>query len=216
MQGFAFQLQKNDDILAKFTKLAMTHLKVEYRKQNRWGGGLYTREAIKSGETVASFDGQIYQWGYTVEALPNDPPLYLRDHLIQFGPGISRDSANGLGRYANHSCSPNCGIKGLFNIVAMVDIPENTEITWDYAMTENNDWLMTCNCGSPRCRKLITGYRNMPPEVRMGYTGFISQWLVDAQIPYEGPAVGGEFQNQVLPVPETPVYVDEIHRTQAS
>ena len=182
----------------------MMHLKVEYKKQNRWGGGLYTREPIKRGEVVASFDGLIYQWGYTVETLSNDPPLYIRDHAIQFGPGISRDSAAGLGRYANHSCSPNCGIKELFNIVAMVDIPVDTEITWDYAMTENNDWFMTCSCGSPRCRKLITGYRNLPPEFRADYTGFISQWLVDAQIPFEGHAIPPQLVTKALPPTELP------------
>jgi uncharacterized protein len=177
----------------------MTNLKVEYKKQNRWGGGLYTLADVKQGEIVASFDGQIYQWGYTVQALSNDPPYFVRDHAIQFGPGISRDSSEGLGRYANHSCSPNCGIKDLFHIVAMEDLPQGTEITWDYAMTENNDWFMKCSCGSPRCRKVITGYRNLPPEFRLHYSGHISQWLVDAQVAYEGPATGGDFQSQELP-----------------
>jgi hypothetical protein len=177
----------------------MMNLKVEYRTQNKWGGGLYTRTAVKAGEVLASFDGLIYQWGYTVETLSNDPPLYIRDHAIQFGPGISRDSALGLGRYANHSCSPNCGIKDNFNIVAMVDLPADTEIKWDYAMTENNDWFMTCYCGSPRCRKSVTGYRNLPPEIRAEYAGFISQWLVDANIAYEGPAEPMEFELKALP-----------------
>jgi hypothetical protein len=195
----------------------MSHFKVEYRKQNRWGGGLYTREPIQCGEVVASFDGSVYQWGHTVEVLSNDPPLYIRDHAIQFGPGISRDSAGGLGRYANHSCAPNCGIKDFFNIVAMVDLPVDTEITWDYAMTENNDWLMICNCGAPGCRKLITGYRNLPPEVRTSYTGFISQWLVDAQIHYEGPATGGDFIDLTLPVPDhAPTILPEFQSPRAS
>ncbi len=194
----------------------MTNLKVEYRKQNRWGGGLYTRETIEKGEIVACFDGVVYHWGHNVESIPNEPPLYLRDHVIQFGPGISRDSAKGWGRFANHSCSPNCGIKELFNIVAMADIPKDAEITWDYAMTENSEWFMTCSCGSPRCRKLITGYRNLPPEFRADYTGFISQWLVDADIPYEGPAVGGDFRSQVLPMTESSVYLKDIQSPQAS
>jgi hypothetical protein len=194
----------------------MTNLKVEYRQQNRWGGGLYARETIGKGEVVACFDGLIYQWGYTVETITNEPPLYLRDHVIQFGPGISRDSAKGMGRAANHSCSPNCGIKALFNIVAMVDIPPNTEITWDYAMTEDNDWFMTCSCGSPRCRKVITGYRNLPPEIRAEYTGYISQWLVDARIPYAGPAVGGDFRSQMIPMTEAPVYLKDLQSPQAS
>jgi uncharacterized protein len=166
----------------------MVNLRVEYRQQNRWGGGLYARQPIRRGEVVARFDGAVYEWGKSVEALSNDPPLFLRDHVIQFGEGISRDSGEGLGRYVNHSCHPNCGIKNLFDIVAMEDIPKDAEITWDYAMTENNDWFMVCHCGEPECRKLITGYRNLPPDFRTRYKGFISQWLIDAGIAYEGPA----------------------------
>jgi SET domain-containing protein len=180
----------------KFTKYKMTQQKVEYRKQNRWGGGLYAREPICRGEVVARFDGDVYEWGESVELLPNDPPLFLRDHVIQFGVGISRDSAAGMGRYANHSCRPNCGIKNLFEIVAMENIPQDTEITWDYAMTENNDWFMTCRCGDPECRKLITGYRNLPPEIRTKYTGFISEWLIRSDIPYEGPAQARELKRE--------------------
>ncbi len=70
----------------------------------------------------------------------------------------------------------------------MRPIANGEQITWDYAMTENNDWFMICRCGSPRCRKMITGYRNLPPELREAYKGFISQWLIDAEVPYEGPA----------------------------
>ena len=70
----------------------------------------------------------------------------------------------------------------------MEDIPKDSEVAWDYAMTENNDWFMVCHCGAPECRKLITGYRNLPPDFRARYKGFISQWLIDAGIPYEGPA----------------------------
>lgn len=162
--------------------------RIEYRKDHQLGGGLFALTPFRAGEVVAQFDGEFYDWGTDLLSIPNDPPLYARDHAIQYAPGKSRDSAKSLARCANHSCSPNCGIKDLFNIVTMVEIPVGTELTWDYAMSENNDWFMTCACGAPNCRRAITGYRNLPPEFRLRYTGFISQWLIDADIPYEGPA----------------------------
>ena len=161
---------------------------VEYRASSNFGGGLFATSEIAPGQIVASFDGDYWNWDKSVSDLPNESPDYTRDHTIQYAPGKSRDSAAGLGRYANHSCDPNCGIKNYFDLVAMRPIARGEQITWDYAMTEHNDWFMTCRCGSPRCRKLITGYHNLPPEFRDAYKGFISQWLIDADIPYAGPA----------------------------
>lgn len=161
---------------------------VEYRATDNFGGGLFATSPIAPGQLVASFDGDFWTWGDSVANLPNESPNYTRDHTIQFGPGQSRDSGNGMGRFANHSCDPNCGIKNLFDIVAMKSISPGEQIMWDYAMTENNDWFMLCRCGSRKCRRIITGYRNLPPDVREAYRGFISQWLIDAKIPYEGPA----------------------------
>jgi len=160
----------------------------EYRATSNFGGGLFATSDIAPGAIVACFDVDYWNWDESVSDLPNDSPDYTRDHTIQYAPGKSRDSDTGLGRYANHSCDPNCGIKNYFDLVAMRPIAKGEQITWDYAMTENNDWFMICRCGSPRCRKMITGYRNLPPEFREAYKGFISQWLIDAEVPYEGPA----------------------------
>jgi hypothetical protein len=84
-----------------------------------------------------------------------------------------------MARYINHSCEPNCGIKGLFKIVAMRDIDVGEEVTWDYEMTEDSDvWRMQCHCGSENCRGEIGAYRNMPQETREKYRGYISEWLL--------------------------------------
>ncbi len=150
------------------------------------GLALIASKPIKAGERLMAFDGNIYEWGTTTQHLPNTPPLFLRDHCIQTGEGISRDST-GLARYANHCCAPNCGITDRIWITAMEDIVPGTELTWDYAMTEDNDWQMECSCGVPECRRVITGYRGLPPERRKAYAGFISTWLMDKPRPYVVP-----------------------------
>jgi uncharacterized protein len=142
------------------------------------GLALVAAEPIQAGEKLLAFDGPVYQWGETTKSLPNTAPLFLRDHCIQIGEGLSRDAV-GLARYANHSCEPNCGITDEIWITAMQDIAQDAELTWDYAMTEDNDWSMECGCGTPNCRKLITGYRDLPEERRKAYAGFVADWLLE-------------------------------------
>ena len=151
------------------------------------GMALIASKSIRAGEKLMAFDGEIYFWGHTTLQLPNYPPLFVRDHCIQIGEGRSRDST-GLARYANHSCDPNCGITELIWITAMVDIAPGTELTWDYAMTEDNDWWMECTCGVAQCRLFIGGYRYIDQGLRDRYCGFVSEWLTNGPRPYQGPS----------------------------
>lgn len=151
------------------------------------GLALIASQPILAGEKLMAFDGAVHEWGSTTNNLPNKPPLFLRDHCIQVSETESRDST-GLARYANHCCEPNCGITDIIWITAMHDIGPGTELTWDYAMTEDNDWQLECSCGTPKCRKIIGGYRFLPPDRRAEYAGFISNWLLERDRPYIGEA----------------------------
>lgn len=157
----------------------MDNPKIELRK-SQFGSGIFAIEKINAGEIIAEFDGDVYtkseEWNQN-----------LSDHCIQFEAGKWRYS-NGLAIYSNHSCDPNCGIKNLFQIVAMKDVEVGEELTWDYEMTEDNDmenkesfyyWILDCRCGSSICRGKIGSYRNMPKEIREKYKGFISDWLLN-------------------------------------
>ena len=137
----------------------------------KYGLGVFANEKISAGEVVASFDGEFYEVK-KASLLPE----CCRNHAIQCGAERYRD-ANSIARLINHSCSPNCGIKNLFQIVAMHDIQPGDEITWDYEMAENSNWTMHCCCGSEHCRTKIGAYRNLPPSKRKEYSGFISEWL---------------------------------------
>ena len=61
----------------------------------------------------------------------------------------------------NHSCDPNTEFKGL-NIIAKKEIKKGEELTLDYALflDENMD-PFECSCGSPNCRGLIKGIKNI-------------------------------------------------------
>ncbi len=150
----------------------MPTTKVKLEENGKFGKGIFAIEHINKGEVIASFDGEIYGWDddrWTDE---------LYDHVIQFEERKWRDS-NGIARWINHSCEPNCGIKNLFDVVAMRDIEAGEEITWDYEMTEKNPWWrMNCKCGTKSCRMVIGNYDNMPEIIRQKYAGYISEWLV--------------------------------------
>ena len=160
----------------------MDNPKVAVRTTSAYGQkGLFATERICSGEKIASFDGRITSWDPCSQKTWRENES-CRTYSIQFHPFMCRDST-GFARYSNHSCNPNCGIKDLFNIVAMRDIHEGEEITWDYAMSENDDWAMVCSCDEKICRGVIRGYRFLPRDRRVAYTGFLSEWHFD---PYVG------------------------------
>lgn len=145
--------------------------KVQVRNTARYGRGVFARRKIRRGEVVAVFDGPIYD---------DEFPHWTRDMLkytIQIGPTLWRDST-GPARYMNHSCDPNCGIRGLNKVVAMREIQKGEELTWDYEMTERSTWLkMKCRCGSAICRKVIGSFDRLPAERRRAYGRFVSLWL---------------------------------------
>ena len=150
----------------------MDNPKAVVKRTRKLGRGVFAKKPIRRGELIAAFDGPTFDGDF--DEWTDD----LRNHAIQIGPEKWRDS-KGIARLLNHSCDPNCGIKGVNRIVAMRDIAPGEQLTWDYEMTEKSSWWrMRCRCGSPICRKRIGTYSNLPRSVRRKYRGYISRWLV--------------------------------------
>lgn len=136
--------------------------------QNK-GLGLFATRPIKKGEVVLIIRGEL------VKYTPENISKYTEDRMWH----VSYDEviiAESPGRYTNHSCNPNCGVKRLVEIVAMRDINADEEITIDYDMIEYS-WTMKCLCGSENCRKYIHGYKFLSDVERKRYKGFISDYL---------------------------------------
>ena len=91
----------------------------------------------------------------------------------------------GLIAKVNHSCEPNCGIhlnaSGAHDFVARQPITAGQEITFDYAMRNYTveHFAAHCQCGSPRCRDRITGWKDLPSERKADYRGFAAPYLTD-------------------------------------
>ena len=165
-------------VVAKNTKSAMgnksaENLRIEVKDTGRYGLGLFAAKNIKKGEIIAdSSGGKVYE-----AEKCSDLPKNVADYAIQFEEHKWIDVEE-IGRYLNHSCEANCGVKDRFKFVAMRDINRSEELTFDYEMTEDSDWSMKCNCGLSFCRKIIGAHKNMPLDIRKKYSGYISEWLV--------------------------------------
>lgn len=69
--------------------------------------------------------------------------------------------------FFNHSCSPNVGFDEKGNFVVITFVPKGEEMSYDYGYGETNPaFRMECGCGSPECRKVITGNDWKDPEFR--------------------------------------------------
>jgi hypothetical protein len=63
--------------------------------------------------------------------------------------------------FINHSCDPNCGMRGNSVLVALRDIEPGEELGYDYGyertedMGEEEEKLYVCRCGAATCRGTI-------------------------------------------------------------
>lgn len=148
--------------------------KAEARTAGATGTGVFAVEPIAKGETVVVFGG----FAVTRPELDDLPgarrahSLQIDDDLFLVGPG------NEPGDFVNHSCEPNLGVFGSVMLVARRDIAEGEELTYDYAMTDSQDYdEFVCLCGTPSCRGVVTGSDWLRPDLQRRYRGSFSAYL---------------------------------------
>lgn len=125
------------------------------------GRGLKIKQAVARGTLITEYTGvavrakhlnrlfRRYQWDRRLYILALDNDTYL-DARHQ----------GGAARFINHSCEPNCQmerwkVKGVLRaaVVALKDIPADTELTFDYQWERQRGRASTvCHCGTPSCR----------------------------------------------------------------
>jgi hypothetical protein len=140
------------------------------------GTGLVTQARIAQGELVAVWGGHLMSFA-ELQQLPED----VRGHPVQIwhdlfvGP-IDINNLEPVD-YMNHSCEPNCGVKGQIIVVARRDIESGEELTFDYATTDTVGLNMECSCGRPACRGRITSDDWESPEFRKRNGGYLSTYI---------------------------------------
>lgn len=152
-------------------------VKVEVRESGVNGVGMFAKEDIKKGEIVFIKGGhiltreEIFTSSVINSYLPISDEYYLGARNKEEEPYIKL--------YNNHSCEPNCGARGEITFVAMRNISKGEELTIDYCMVDNEEYVIECHCGSPNCRRTITGYDWKRKDLQDKYRGYFARYLQD-------------------------------------
>jgi hypothetical protein len=141
------------------------------------GRGLVATAAIGRGEVVAVKGGHIVSTaalGSLSERLRNSDIEITDDlHLV----ALSDSEYEAVMLFLNHSCDPSVGFAGNVVLVAMRDIRPGEELTTDYALFDDYDGSMECQCRSAQCRDVITGRDWQRPDLQERYQGYFSWYL---------------------------------------
>jgi len=141
------------------------------------GRGLVAVDAIAEGEVVAVKGGHILTTG-ALRQLPErlqDSDIQISDDLHLAA--LTDDEYESVMLFLNHSCEPNVGFGGNTVLVAMRSIEAGEELTTDYALFDDYDGGMDCNCGRPACRQRIDGQDWQRPDLQERYAGYFSWYL---------------------------------------
>jgi uncharacterized protein len=152
--------------------------KTEVRESKIHGRGLFAKAGIEKGEIVAVKGGHIVdRETLRREITPKLGPVDIQIDRDLFIAPVTDDERELSMLYTNHSCEPNIGLRGEITFVAMREIRAGEELTHDWAMTDDDDYSVECNCGARNCRKTLTGKDWQRPELQKKYTGYFSAYL---------------------------------------
>jgi SET domain-containing protein len=153
--------------------------KATVRESSIQGRGLFALEPIAQGEIVCIKGGHIFnrETLNRVSKQLGPAEIQISENLF-IGP-LEATEREGSMIFSNHSCEPNIGVRGQIVFVALRDIEPGEELTHDWAMTDDDEYEMDCNCGAPSCRKVITGQDWRRKDLQEKYAGHMSWYLME-------------------------------------
>lgn len=156
--------------------------KVRLGESNIHGKGLFAVAPIKKGEVVAVKGGHILDRERLKGVVDDIEKSFTQiEHDLWIGP-LERSEVSLNKLYINHSCDPNAGIMGQVSFVAMRNIEEGEEVTYDLAMESDEGavyWEVSCQCGKDNCRKRITGEDWKRKELQEKYGNYFSSYILE-------------------------------------
>jgi hypothetical protein len=152
--------------------------KTEVRESKIHGRGLFATADIAKDEIVVVKGGHIVDRKTLREQItPRLGPVEIQIDDDLFIAPVTEEERELSMLYLNHSCDPNLGVRGEITFAAMRDIRAAEELTHDWAMTDDDDYSVECNCGVPDCRKTLTGKDWQRPNLQERYAGYFSAYL---------------------------------------
>ena len=141
------------------------------------GLGMHAKTKIRKGEIVFIKGGHILRREDVYSSSKINSYLPIDDNYVLGSANPDEEEAIKL--YINHSCSPNCGVRGEITFVAIRDIQSGEELTIDYAMVDNEDYKFVCRCGAENCRGIVTGFDWKRSDIQIAYEGYFARYLAD-------------------------------------
>ena len=153
--------------------------KTEVRESPIHGHGLFAVAPIAKNEVVAVKGGHIVNREQLRAITPKLGPVEIQISDDLFIAPVTQEEREGSMLYSNHSCDANLGIRGEITFVATRDIRAGEELTHDWCVTDDDDYSVKCNCGSPNCRGTLTGKDWQHPELQKRYANYFSAYLAE-------------------------------------
>ena len=157
-----------------------TDPRIEFRKSPISGEGMFARAPIKKGEVVCIVGGIVMTDSEftSFQAIHrNYNSIQIDDHLhLVEDPQVTRTLEGSM----NHSCDSSTWMGDDATLVARWDLETGEEATVDYALfTTQSNWMLDtrCRCGSPHCRRIITGDDWRREDVQERYRDHFSPFI---------------------------------------
>uniref|UniRef100_K3WW64 Histone-lysine N-methyltransferase n=1 Tax=Globisporangium ultimum (strain ATCC 200006 / CBS 805.95 / DAOM BR144) TaxID=431595 RepID=K3WW64_GLOUD len=134
-----------------------------FKTENK-GFGVRTTQDIAQSSIIGEYVGEIIDQKELNNRLKSVPRNELNFYYLLLEPGIYIDARNkgSFTRFVNHSCEPNCKtekwtVKGETRIavIALRDINEGEELTFDYQWKSLGSRQIKCFCESANCKGII-------------------------------------------------------------
>lgn len=160
-------------------RLSYLSPKTEVRQSPIHGRGLFAAAGIAKDEIAAIKGGHIITRDELREITPQLGPVEIQIADDLFIAPVTKEEREGSMLYSNHSCDANLGIRGNIIFVAVRDIRPGEELTHDWAVTDDDDYSVKCNCGASICRGTLTGKDWQRPDLQKRYAGYFSWYLAE-------------------------------------
>ncbi len=139
----------------------------EVRDSEIHGSGVFAAGAIWNGERVIEYCGEKItkeeserrgdlHWARSLETGGGAVYLFTLNKKYDVDGAFPWNPA----RLINHSCDPNCEVhivKGRIWVVALMDIEDGTELSFNYGFDAEDYESHPCRCGKARCVGYIVG-----------------------------------------------------------
>jgi hypothetical protein len=134
------------------------------------GRGLFTNQALEPGQVVLRLGGRLVSTD-ELARLIDERDRYVDTVTVFEDVHLVLPSGTTL-HYGNHSCDPNLWHVGPYDIAARRRIAAGEELTMDYGTQSGAPgFSMSCRCGAPQCRGVVTSEDWRLAELQARYAG---------------------------------------------